>query len=262
LGSPVRYDDYGAVIIGGGLGHFLAVMILTFLAQIINFPLQRNITFRSKGNPAFQAFMYFVGWVLIQPFVMAIGSLWRIAEAALLDGSNLPGIVVALIDMVIIGGVSMVIFFFIFLVIFPDRNKVLKSKQAAYDKLKATNAPSDKLAKAEAQLKDAKIRADYANADKEAGKTAAQASARAISYNASLRAYEKAKVKLEALNGQSGMKLAKAQQHYAICQARIPKKHQEVSDAVVAKDKARESYEAIQPEYAAYIEAVATAKGK
>lgn len=51
----------GGVLKAGGLGNFIAFEIAVFTAQCINFPLQRNITYKSKGNPYFQAFMYFVG---------------------------------------------------------------------------------------------------------------------------------------------------------------------------------------------------------
>lgn len=34
----------------GGMGYFAAFAITLFLAQCVNFPMQRNITFKSKGN--------------------------------------------------------------------------------------------------------------------------------------------------------------------------------------------------------------------
>ena len=51
IGYDVLYDSSGNVIIGGGLGYLIAMLSGSFLAQVINFPLQRNITFRSNGNP-------------------------------------------------------------------------------------------------------------------------------------------------------------------------------------------------------------------
>ena len=54
LGYNVLRDARGAVIIGGGLGYFISYEVGSFLAQCINFPLQRNITFKSKGNPVYQ----------------------------------------------------------------------------------------------------------------------------------------------------------------------------------------------------------------
>ena len=34
----------------GGMGYFAAFAVTLFIAQCINFPMQRNVTFKSKGN--------------------------------------------------------------------------------------------------------------------------------------------------------------------------------------------------------------------
>lgn len=47
LGYNVLRDAAGAVVIGGGLGYFISYEVGSFLVQCINFPLQRNITFKS-----------------------------------------------------------------------------------------------------------------------------------------------------------------------------------------------------------------------
>jgi len=60
LGYEVLKDAEGTVLIGGGLGYFLSYELGTFLAQCINFPLQRNITFHSKGKISWQIFWYFI----------------------------------------------------------------------------------------------------------------------------------------------------------------------------------------------------------
>ena len=113
--EPVLYEN-GNVIIGGGLGNFIAFEIAVFTAQCINFPLQRNITFKSKGNPYYQAMWYLIGWVIISILVNACWGFvnvfmiyWKIVPAA----SNL-------LKTFITGGLSMIIFFFIFKIIFPE----------------------------------------------------------------------------------------------------------------------------------------------
>lgn len=65
LGYNVIYDASGAVVIGGGLGYFISYEVGSFVAQCINFPLQRNITFKSHGNAAYQAMWYFIAWIII-----------------------------------------------------------------------------------------------------------------------------------------------------------------------------------------------------
>lgn len=49
LGYDVLRDASGAVMIGGGLGYFISYETGSFLAQCINFPLQRNITFKVRA---------------------------------------------------------------------------------------------------------------------------------------------------------------------------------------------------------------------
>ena len=114
--EPVKMVD-GAVAIGGGLGNFIAFEIAVFTAQCINFPLQRNITFKSHGNPWWQAMWYFIGWVLISIFVNAVwGFVGPVFSHLITDAKA----VTDLLKTFITGGLSMIIFFFIFKIIFPE----------------------------------------------------------------------------------------------------------------------------------------------
>lgn len=56
---PVTGDETG------GMGYFAAFAITLFLAQCVSFPMQRNITFKSKGNVWYQIGWYVVAFVLI-----------------------------------------------------------------------------------------------------------------------------------------------------------------------------------------------------
>ena len=115
LGYDVLYDAAGNVVIGGGLGYLIAMLVGSFLAQCINFPLQRNITFRSHGNPWYQAMWYFVAWVVITLIVNSINCVWVAVASQLL-----PGWLYNVGTTVLMGGISMVIFFFVFKIIFPE----------------------------------------------------------------------------------------------------------------------------------------------
>lgn len=118
--EPVVYGTDGQVLANGGLGNFIAFEIAVFVAQIINFPLQRNITYKSHGNPWYQAMWYFIGWVLISLLVNAI---WGFVNPILLhymDAQGAASALYALIKTFITGTISMVIFFFIFMIIFPS----------------------------------------------------------------------------------------------------------------------------------------------
>lgn len=118
LGYNVLYDAAGNVVIGGGLGYFLSYEIGSFVAQCINFPLQRNITFKSHGNPLYQALWYFVAWVVISLICNGFNNLWMPIAAAFVA----PAVYNILVTF-ITGGVSMVIFFFVFKIIFPEGEK-------------------------------------------------------------------------------------------------------------------------------------------
>ena len=115
LGYNVLRDASGAVIIGGGLGYFISYEVGSFLAQCINFPLQRNITFKSKGNPVYQAMWYFIAWIVISLICNGFNNLWMPIASA-----YVPPAIYNLLVTFITGGVSMVIFFFVFKIIFPE----------------------------------------------------------------------------------------------------------------------------------------------
>lgn len=106
---------HGTVLIGGGLGYFISYEVGSFLAQCINFPLQRNITFKSKGNPVYQAVWYFIAWVVISLICNGFNNLWMPIAAEYVS----PAVYNILVTF-ITGGVSMIIFFFVFKIIFPE----------------------------------------------------------------------------------------------------------------------------------------------
>ena len=115
LGYNVLYDAGGAVLVGGGLGYFISYEIGSFLAQCINFPLQRNITFKSKGNPVYQTMGYFIAWIVISLICNGFNNLWMPIASAYVA----PAVYNLLVTF-ITGGVSMIIFFFVFKIIFPE----------------------------------------------------------------------------------------------------------------------------------------------
>ncbi|MGN0299132.1 MAG: hypothetical protein ACI4C1_08145 [Lachnospiraceae bacterium] len=115
LGYDVLYNAAGEVMIGGGLGYFIAMLVGSFLAQCINFPLQRNITFRSHGNVAWQIMWYVIAWCIITVVVNSINCVWVACASELL-----PGWLYNIGTTVLMGGISMVIFFFVFKIIFPE----------------------------------------------------------------------------------------------------------------------------------------------
>lgn len=106
----------------GGLAYLIAFLIATFTAQCINFPLQRNITFRSHGNPWWQGMWYFVAWVVVTFVVNSINCIWVAVAKTLV-----PDFIYNIVTIVMTGGISMVIYFFVFKIIFPEGNTGSKS---------------------------------------------------------------------------------------------------------------------------------------
>lgn len=118
LGYNVLRDAEGNVMLGGGLGYFISYELGSFLAQCINFPLQRNITFKSKGNVWYQAMWYLIAWIVISLVCNGFNNFWMPIAA-----EYVPPAVYNIMVTAITGGVSMVIFFFVFKIIFPEGEK-------------------------------------------------------------------------------------------------------------------------------------------
>ena len=62
FGYAVKYEG-GVPVVGGGLGYFIAYMIAMGIGEIINFPIQKNFVFRSKGNLGKQIAWYVLAFI-------------------------------------------------------------------------------------------------------------------------------------------------------------------------------------------------------
>lgn len=98
----------------GGLSYFVAFVLMLVISQGVNFPLQRNIVFRSRGNVWFQLAWYAVALVLITILCSLLMSLYVPVVRAWVD----PAVYNLLVTM-INGGVQLLIYFPVFKVIFP-----------------------------------------------------------------------------------------------------------------------------------------------
>lgn len=206
--EPIRYLSDGSIDPQGGLGNFIAFEIAVFTAQCINFPLQRNITYRSHGNPVVQAIWYFIGWIGVSIFTNAV---WGICAPLLLDLWAIPQFIANLVKTFITGGVSMIIFFFIFLIIFPNNKKMLettsKKLESAKEKIEVVKASGDTVALAKAEAAYNKTLRKYNtafnndkrfNAEKDIASLSSLAAARINGYLGMEKKLEKAKANLAA----------------------------------------------------------------
>ena len=102
----------------GGLPYFCAYMIAMVIGECINFTIQRNFVFRSKGNLGKQIAWYVLAFCVITCIVNSINCVW-VAVAGLF----VPDFIYNIGTTVLNGGVSMVIFFFVNKIIFPERGE-------------------------------------------------------------------------------------------------------------------------------------------
>ena len=109
---------------GGGLAYFLAVEITLLIAQIINFFLQRNVTFKSDSSVAKAALWYFIAWVIISIGASALQGLYKVPIYEFMMNSLgvVTGTTVAdIITMLINSAVSFWVFFPIMKLIFKSK---------------------------------------------------------------------------------------------------------------------------------------------
>jgi putative flippase GtrA len=143
-GSQYYMFDYPAGELpagGGGLAYFLAVQITLAIAQIINFFLQRNITFKSNTSPWRAAMWYFIAYVIITFIAAAAQGFYK---SPLYDffidtlGWGSTGETTAdVLSMIIYAAISFWVFFPIFKIIF----KRVPEQDASGSAGKGTVAP-------------------------------------------------------------------------------------------------------------------------
>jgi len=109
---------------GGGLAYFLAVEIALLAAQVINFFLQRKVTFKSNTGIAKAATWYFIAWIIISVGAAALQGLYKapiynFMMDAMGDGGGT--IVADIITMLINSVVSFWVFFPIMKFIFKQK---------------------------------------------------------------------------------------------------------------------------------------------
>lgn len=128
-GSLYYVFNYGAGALaeggGGGLAYFLAVQITMGIAQVINFFLQRNVTFRSDGNVWKAACWYVVAYVIITIGAAALQGIYKAPIYRLLINvwglGNLGEVLADFITMIINCAISFWVFFPIFKIIFKSK---------------------------------------------------------------------------------------------------------------------------------------------
>lgn len=130
-GSPYYVFNYAAGSIanggGGGLAYFLAVQITMAIAQTINFFVQRNITFKSKGSVKKAAFWYIIAYLIISIGAAALQGLYKAPIYNLLMNTwrmeSFGETLADFITMIINCAISFWVFYPIFKTIFKDKKE-------------------------------------------------------------------------------------------------------------------------------------------
>lgn len=128
-GNPYYVFDYAAGSIesggGGGLAYFLAVEITMLIAQVINFFLQRKVTFKSNSSLAKAAFWYVIAYLIISIGAAALQGLYKDPIYRFFQNvMGSAGITVAdIVTMIINCAISFWVFFPIFKVIFKEESE-------------------------------------------------------------------------------------------------------------------------------------------
>lgn len=124
-GSHYYMFDYAAGPLpggGGGLAYFIAVQITLLIAQVINFFLQRNVTFKSNTSIGIAAMWYTIAYIVITFIAAAAQGFYKAPIYQFFMetlGWGTTGAVVAdVITMIINAGISFWVFYPIFRVIF------------------------------------------------------------------------------------------------------------------------------------------------
>lgn len=128
-GSPYYIFNYAAGTLsgggGGGLAYFLAVEITMAIAQVINFFLQRNVTFKANNSALKAAMWYVIAYVIITIGAAALQGVYKAPVYDLFmnrlnlgrGGETMADVITMLIN----SAVSFWVFFPIFRVIFKNR---------------------------------------------------------------------------------------------------------------------------------------------
>ena len=109
IGNALATDAAGVVT--GGLAFTLANLTTIFIGEFINFPLQRNITFKSKGPVVPQITCHFLATIVVFLVMNLFTCIWNPVTNALIANEALRNTIQSLVTTVVTGGVAMVIIF-------------------------------------------------------------------------------------------------------------------------------------------------------
>ena len=111
IGNALEVGADGAYLVNSGLAFTLANLTAIFFGECINFPLQRNVTFKSRGPLAPQLVLHFLATVVVFLVMNLFTCVWNPVTVALISNEAVRNTVSSIVTTVVTGGVAMVIIF-------------------------------------------------------------------------------------------------------------------------------------------------------
>ena len=113
IGNALEYDAAGEAIVNSGLAFTLANLTAIVFGECINFPLQRNVTFKSHGPLGPQIAMHGIATIAVFLVMNLFTCVWNPVTVALIANEGVRNVVSSIVTTVVTGGVAMVIIFFV-----------------------------------------------------------------------------------------------------------------------------------------------------
>ena len=122
LGNPLLTDENGLVT--GGLAFTLANLVTICFGECVNFPLQRNVTFKSHGPLGIQIAAHGIATIGVFLVMNLFTCIWNPVTNVLITNAALRKTLESIVTAVVTGGVAMIIIFAVDNKIFaPDFGK-------------------------------------------------------------------------------------------------------------------------------------------
>lgn len=111
IGNALAVGADGAFLVNSGLAFTLANLTAIFFGECINFPLQRNVTFKSHGPLGPQIGLHLLATIAVFLVMNLFTCVWNPVTVALIHSEALRNTVSSIVTTVVTGGVAMVIIF-------------------------------------------------------------------------------------------------------------------------------------------------------
>ena len=111
IGNALEVGADGAYLVNSGLAFTLANLTAIFFGECINFPLQRNVTFKSHGPLGPQIGLHLLATIAVFLVMNLFTCVWNPVTVALISNEAVRNTVSSIVTTVVTGGVAMVIIF-------------------------------------------------------------------------------------------------------------------------------------------------------